>query len=670
MLKKTHTLTRMLTLCLVMVACCGSGALALQEDANVPEDLFELSIEELMDVEITTVSKKEERLFDTPSAAYVLTAEDIRRSGATSIMEALRMVPGLQVARLNANKWAITSRGFAGEFANKMLVMIDGRSIYTPHFGGVRWDHYDVMLEDVERIEIVRGPGGTLWGANAVNGIINIITKHTRDTQGTLLSGGVGTEEQGFGTVRYGDTVNEKTSYRVYSKYFDRAHGTQLSDASGQDGWDMLRGGFRLDHDPSERDQWTLLGDIYDGDVGQTGTVYSLTAPLTQPYTHQNTVSGGDLLGRWKRSFSPDSDMSVQVYYNRERRLEEVFSESLNTYDVDMQHRFLLHPRHEITWGLGYRLDQHTVDGTFSYSLNPRHEDVHLYSGFVQDRISLVPDRLELTIGSKVLYDEYVDFEFQPGARMLWKPDERNTVWGAVTRAVKIPNRHERTATTSWGVFAAGPSTISQEGHGEPYLDAAEVMAYELGYRTQATDKLILDLTGFFNDYEEVLATERMPNIARPGYTIWPNRWGNNLHGEIYGAEISAAYQATQNWRLSAGYSFLQMQLHPDKPTVTRDSAEEGHSPHNQFHLRSFYDICDDLELDVLLNYVDNLPQGDVPHYIRCDVRLGWHIRENLELSVVGQNLFDPRHPEFGAEGGQTATEAPRAAYLKLTYLF
>jgi len=645
-------------------------AFAQQRDANGSDDFFEMSIEELMDVEITTASKKEEKLFETASAAYVLTSEDIRRSGATSIMDALRMVPGLHVARINANKWAISARGFNNEFANKMLVMIDGRSIYTPHYGGVRWDTYDVMLEDVERIEVIRGPGGTLWGANAVNGIINIITKHTKDTQGALLSGGGGTEEQGFGAVRYGDTMGENTNFRVYSKYFNRDDGTQTTGVSGRDGWDIFRGGFRIDHDPTERDQWTLLGDIYDGDVGQLGTEYSLTAPVSQSYTHENTLSGGDMLARWKRTFFPDSDMTLQVYYNRERRLERVFSETLNTYDIDFQHRFPLHPRHEITWGLGYRLDRHSLDGSFTYSLDPRQADMDLYNGFVQDRVSLVPDKLALTVGTKVLHHHSTDFEFQPSARLLWTPDERHTVWGAVTRAVKTPSRYDRNSSPSWGVFSMGPATISQEAYGYRNMDPEEVLAYELGYRAKATDKLILDVTGFFNDYEEIQAAERTANIAMPGYTIWPNMMGNNMHGETYGFEMAATYQATQNWRLNAGYTFLQMQLHPDKPGVTRDAAEEGQSPHNQFHLRSRYDLCDDLELDFSLNYVDNLPEGNIPHYLRFDARLGWHLTENLELSVVGQNLFDSRHPEFGGEAGQTSTEAEQGAYLKLTYRF
>ena len=347
-----------------------------------------------------------------------------------------------------------------------------------------------------------------------------------------------------------------------------------------------------------------------------------------------------------------------------------MFSATLDTYDVDFQHRLPLNDSHEITWGLGYRLDSHTVDGSFGHSLDPRHEDLDLYSGFIQDRIALVADKLELTVGSKVIYHHCTGSEFQPSGRLLWTPDSRNTVWGAVTRAVKTPARHDKGSTTSWGVFQAGPFLISQEAYGNHHVESEEVIAYELGYRTKLTDKLILDMTGFVNDYDKLLATERTANISKPGYTIWPNVMGNNLHGETYGAEVSATYQALDNWRLNTGYTFLQMQLHPDNSNITRDASLEGQAPHNQFHLRSFYDLRDDLELDFSLNYVDNLPEGNIPHYLRFDARLGWHIAKNTELSVVGQNLFDKRHSEFGAEAGQIQTEAERGLYVKLTHRF
>lgn len=643
--------------------------LAQPQDVNGLEDLFELPIEQLMNIEITTASKTEEKLFNTAAAVYVITAEDIRRSGATSIMDALRMVPGLQVAQINANKWAISSRGFNSEFVDKMLVMIDGRSIYSPQWGGVRWNANDVMLEDIERIEVIRGPGGTLWGANAVNGIINIITKNAKETQGGLLIGGGGTEE-GSGAVRYGGRIDNKTYFRVYSKYFSRDDGVRLTGDSGKDGWDVLRGGFRIDSDLTERDHWTLSGDIYDGNIERTGKIYSLTAPISQPYTHENTISGGHLFTRMKRTLSESSDVELKLYYNREKRLERILSETLDTYDIDFQHRFALNDSHEVIWGLGYRLYDHRLDGSFSYSLTPRHRDIDIETGFIQDKISLIEDQLHLILGTKLGHDHFCGYELQPSGRLLWTPDSRNTVWAAVTRAVKRPNRHERDSMTSWGVFQIGPSLISQESYGSDRVDCEEMVAYELGYRTRLTDRLLLDVTGFANAYDQIAATERIANITMPGYTIWPYQFGNNLDGETYGTEVSATYQATDNWKLNAGYTFLQMQIHPDGSNSTRDAVIEGDSPHNQFHLGSYLDLQDDLEFDMLLNYVDNVPSEDVSEYVRFDARLGWHIAKNMELSIVGQNLIDKRHLEFGSEAGQVPTEAERVFFVTLRYLF
>jgi iron complex outermembrane receptor protein len=647
-----------------------SQAFAQKRDANAPEDFFEMSLEELMNIEITTPSKKEEKLFRTPAAAYVLTGDEIRRSGAMSVADALRMVPGLQIARINSNELAVSSRGFNREFSKRMLIMIDGRSVYNPHWGGIRRDSRDVMLEDIDRIEVIRGPGGTLWGPNAINGIVNIITKNAKDTQGGLLSGGGGTEEQGFGTVRYGDKIDEETYYRVYAKYFNRGDGTQRNGDSGKDGWEVLQGGFRFDGDPTDRDQWTVLGDIHDGDVGHLATKRFPTPPLSELVFHENTVTGGDILGRWKRTFSEESDMIWQIYYDRQRRVEERLSETINTYDIDFQHRFAVDDRHEITWGLGYRYYRHTLDGSFTYSLNPRHRDMYLYSGFLQDRISLVADKLELTVGSKILEQHSTGFEYQPSGRLLWTPDERNSVWGAITRAVRTPNRSDTDPRIRLTAFQTGPTITSLEVFGNRDIDSEDVIAYELGYRTRATDKLSFDIAGFVNVYDDLVSSESRPPISEPGLTILPRVFENNLDGETYGVEASTTYFAAKNWRLSAGYAFLQMQLHPKNPNTSRDSVVEGQSPHNEFHLRSFYCPNDYLDLDLLLYYVDNLPTGDIPSYVRLDARLGWHISPNMELSVVGQNLLDEKHLEFGGEAGQVPTEAERGFYIKLTYLF
>ncbi|MHC4298966.1 MAG: TonB-dependent receptor plug domain-containing protein [Planctomycetota bacterium] len=660
----------MLMLTLLIVHRSSPCLFAGEPDTNDSEDFFEMSLEELMNVKITTHSKKEEKLFRTPAAAYVLTGEDIRRSGATTVADALRMVPGLQVARITSSKWAVTARGFNSEFSKKMLILIDGRSIYNPHWGGVRRDTQEVMLEDVQRIEVIRGPGGTLWGPNAINGIINVITKNAKDTQGTLLVGGGGSEERGFGKVRYGDKINENTHYRVYAEYFDRAGSTLRNGDSGRDSWQSAQGGFRIDGDPTHRDQWTLLGDIHDADVGQLVTRRFLAPPFGETVFHENTVTTGNLLGRWKRTFSEESDMIWQVYYDRRRRVEELICETFNTYDIDFQHRFQTNDRHEITWGVGYRYYRHTLDGSFNYSLDPRHRDMYLYSGFLQDRISLVPDKLELTVGSKLLDHYSTGFEYQPSGRLLWTPDRRNSVWGAITRAVRTPNRIDRDSRIRLAAFQTGPTVSILEVHGNRDIDSEDVIAYELGYRTRATDKLSFDIAGFVNVYDDLVSSESRPPISEPGLTILPNVFENNLDGETYGAEISTTYFAAKNWRLSAGYAFLQMQLHPKNPNTSRDAVIEGQSPHNEFHLRSFYCPTENLDVDFLLYYVDSLPSEDVSSYVRFDARLGWHITPNMELSVVGQNLFEDEHFEFGGEAGQFPTAVERGFYIKLKYLF
>ena len=653
-----------------------TSVFAESTEANEQTEFFEMSIEDLMNIEITLASRKQQKLFKTPTAVYVITNEDIRRSGASTIPDLLRMVPGMEVARINSNKWAITSRGFNQEFANKLLVMIDGRSIYGPLFGGIRWDTHDVMLEDVDRIEVIRGSGGTLWGSNAVNGIINIVTKNAKDTQGTILVGEVSDIEHNLTAARYGGKLNNSTYFRIYSKYFDRddspnpdhIHNT---DHSVKDEWDTFRTGFRIDSYPKENDHWTLIGDIYNGNIGESTTIYSLTSPISQESSHHNKISGGDLLGRWERTLSKDSDMKLQVYYNRDKRLEKKFNETIDTYDIDFQHRFGLTEQHELSWGLGYRLDRHTVDGTFNYSLSPRHRDLSIYSGFIQDNITVIKDKLEVILGTKVEHNYYTGLEWQPSGRFIWTLDDRNAIWGSVTRAVRIPNRHDTDNTTSWGVFQVGPSVISQEAYGNGDVDSEKVIAYELGYRTRPTEKMFIDVTGFINKYDNLMATERLANVSKAGYTIWPNRQDNKLYGETYGVELSASYQAAKNWKLFAGYTFLQMQLHTrSSSTSTRDATIEGQSPHNQFHLRSYLDLDDNLELDCSLKYVDNLPTGNIQNYIRFDLRLGWHVTKNMELSLVGQNLFDNRHSEFGESQGQSVTEAERAFFAKLTYSF
>jgi iron complex outermembrane receptor protein len=448
-------------------------------------DLTEMSIEDLMSVEVTTVSRKAQRLSDSAAAVFVITNEDIRRSGVTSIAEALRMVPGLEVARISANSWAITARGFNGQYANKLLVLMDGRSVYDPLYSGVFWNVQDALLEDVARIEVIRGPGASLWGANAVNGVINIITKPAAETQGGLATGGFGNEEKAFGALRYGGKIGNTAHYRLYGKYFDRDDSESLQGGEAHDGWNIARGGGRIDWRFSDQDELTVQGDYYDGEVGNEGTYYSLSPPYATPLIESSPVSGGNLIGRWQRQIAPDSDLELQAYVDRAEWEIPLVKETRDTVDVDFQHRFGMGKRQEILWGLGYRWTRGALDVGRGVTFDDEDRRDQLFSLFVQDNISLLPDRLSLTIGSKFEHNDYTGLEVQPNIRLLWLADDRNTFWSAVSRAVRTPGMVEHDARLTQQVIPGTPiMEITLEGNKD--YRSETVTAYEAGYRWKA----------------------------------------------------------------------------------------------------------------------------------------------------------------------------------------
>src|SRR5688572_15258115 len=405
--------------------------------------IMDMDLESLMKIEVTSVSKRPEKLSDAAAAIYVISNEEIRRSGVTSIPEALRLAPGLEVARQDSHTWAISSRGFNDEFANQLLVLIDGRSVYTPLFAGVYWDVQDLPLEDINRIEVIRGPGASLWGANAVNGVINITTRRAKDTQGLLISAGAGNEERGFGTIRYGGKIGEQAHFRVYGKYLNRDDSGLTNGLSANDSWSMWRGGMRLDWEPSHNNLLTLQGDIYTGELNQTVTVPSLSAPPSEELREKVGVSGGNVLGRWSHQFSDTSELSLKAYYDRTERDRVVFDETRDIFDLDLQHRFQLGDRHDFVVGLGYNITSDDLDNRFAVSFDPTHRTASLYSAFVQDEIELVRDRLRLTMGTKIEHNDYTGWEVQPNARLSWSITKRQTAWFAASRAISTPSRAE-----------------------------------------------------------------------------------------------------------------------------------------------------------------------------------------------------------------------------------
>jgi iron complex outermembrane receptor protein len=636
----------------------------------------DLSIEELMNESVTSVSKKETKLSQSPAAISVITQEDIRRSGLTSIPELLRTVPGLSVARINGNQWAIGSRGFNSQYANKLLVLVDGRAVYTPTFGGVLWNAQDVVLEDVDRIEVIRGPGATLWGANAVNGVINITTKSAKETPGGMISTSFGTEDQPSTTVRYGGQLATNLHYRAYVKYFNRDGLVESSGQSTPDDWRALRGGVRLDWEPSTENTLTLQGDYYGNAVGANYQEPDLTAPgLSRSEDRTAHNRGGNVLARWTHHFSDTSEISVQSYFDHVRQNDGLSTLSQDTYDLDLQHRFAIGTRNDIVWGAGYRHTQIRVTPSFFVTATPEEQELSLYNVFLQDEITLLPDRLRLTLGSKFEHNEYTGLEIQPSGRLLWTPTERQTVWAAVSRSVRTPTILDRDARVNLAAFQASPSDppVLVSLFGNPDIAAEELISYELGHRIELTKQLSFDAAGFYNVYDDLMAyvpgTPRPESEPEPAHVLSPRIARNSQHGDTYGAELSARWHVTEHWRLVGSYSWLHMRLRPDR-------TDEGDSPQHQFQLRSSVDLPYHLELNGALYFVDQTSSDSgqvrrtVPSYVRLDLGVTWRPTPTLEMGVWGQNLLDDRHPEFNSLRTTLRTEVPRGVMGKITWRF
>jgi iron complex outermembrane receptor protein len=644
-------------------------------------NILDLDIEQLgqtpvivpsMDIPVTSVTKEQSTVGRSAAAIFVITNEMIRRSGATCIPEALRMSPGLDVAQINSNTWAISSRGFNGIWANKLLVLIDGRTVYLPVSSGVYWDEQDVLLEDVDRIEVIRGPGGTLWGANAVNGVINIITKKAGDTQGAYVSVGGGTVERSNEAVRYGGQIGDDCHYRIYGKYFDRGPFFDPN-LPANDGWNQGRVGFRTDWDMdrSKTDSLTVQGDHYVGTDGQD-TAHTLTTP---PFSvlqqgHAKT-DGQNVLMRWRHIYDERSDWELQSYYDDYERITDLISERAKTLDIDFHYRFPLGDRHQITSGAGYRyIHYETPDqDPFSQSVVPPEDSLYVVSQFIQDEITLSPDLLGLTLGCKLEENNYTGLEYQPTARLLWTPDRQHSAWGAVSRAVRMPNPIDR------GLFATIPpdNSVFPRVLGNPGFQSEVLFAYEAGYRTQATDQFSWDIATFYNVYDQLRTQQVMPpphseDFPPPTHDILPIVFTNGARADTCGVELATNWAVSERWRLYTEYTLLRMFAHGDLT-----SGDAGDSPSHQVYLHSSWNLRKDVDFDLMARYVDCLTSLDVPSYITMDLRLAWRPRKHLELAMVGQNLLQTYHYEFGQSTeivgtGWEVTEVPRGVYGTLTW--
>ena len=637
------------------------------------QDFTSMSLEDLMKVEITSVSKQKQTVAEAPAAVTAITQDDIRRSGMNNIPELLRLVPGLSVAQINGSHWAISSRGFNELYANKLEVLMDGRSVYTPLFSGVYWDTIDYIIPDLDRIEVIRGPGATLWGANAVNGVINITTKSARDTQGFLLSGEASTVDY-VGGVRYGGKLDDNTYYRVYAKYRN-ADDFDLPDGDGHDGWDALRGGFRVDRYASDQDVLTFQGDGYSQREGQTYNLPILLPPFAHATDDTSNYSGGNVLGRWTHTISDTSEFSVQLYYDRLQRSDVQLGYTLDTADLDFQHRFELTKGQEVIWGGDLRYQSDHIRNTAVGTFDPNSRESYLVSGFVQDNITIVPERLHFILGTKLETNSYSGFEIQPSARVLYTPNDKNSIWGAVSRAVRTPSRWEEDSRI---VFGTMPTQAGLAGEldtvGRTGFDSEQMWAYEIGYRVQASKALTVDAAAFYNSYDRLRSgTVGAPSLSvdpLPPHLNIPITLKNGINGATYGFEVAANWNVTPAWRVSGSYTFLMTELHRGfgvDPTLER--VFEGTSPRNQFQVHTYYDITKNFEINAGLYYVENLRTGDIPSYVRIDAGATWRPTSNVEVTVGVQNLLDPQHPEFnsGLFFNET-TEVPRVVYGQILF--
>lgn len=635
------------------------------------DDILNMSLEELLNLEVTSVSKKAEKRTEAAAAIFVLTNEDIKKSGATNIPDALRLVPGVNVAKLSASLWSVTARGFAGRFANKLLVLIDGRSIYTPLFSGVYWESHDVMLEDIDRIEVIRGPGGTLWGANAVNGVINIVTKRAEDTQGGLISAGAGTEERGFTSVRYGDKIGDKGHYRVYAKYLNRDDsGDTAASGDAYDAWDSGQFGFRTELELSDTDLLTIQGDYVNQNLHQYQTQAYLTAPFSRDVRSSLEYEGHNLLTRWNRTISDESDLQIQLYWDYYRSGGNLLTERRGTTDLSVEHHQRIGEKNDLVWGLGFRSTFDNITNTSFISLNPDKRSDELFSAFIHNDTA-ISDELHLTLGSKFEHNSYTGFEYQPTARLAWTPNERHTLWGAVSRSVRTPSRVEDDVHIV-STVVAGPTVLALDGTRS--FDSEELMAYELGYRAVVTDRLAVDVATFYNDFDNYRSLEPGAPYFDPDppipHTVIPFFARNGADAESYGIELVIDWRPKAWWQLRGIYAWQEVDVAaPAGDPLTNTFS--GDAPEQTFTLINHFDLPRNIDLDSTLRYVDKLPSLAVDDYLELDLRIAWRPKENIELSLVGQNLLDNGHFEFApAFVNQIPSQVQRSVYGKVTWEF
>ncbi len=656
--KKMSTLAKSLAFA---IGACGLAWPVYGVESN---SYFDLTLEQLLETKVLSVSKKVETVAAAPAAIYVVTNEDIMRAGITNIPDALRMVPGVNVARSDSNSWAISIRGFNSVLSNKLLVLIDGRSIYNPVFGGVLWEAQNLMLSDIERIEVVRGPGGALWGANAVNGVINIITKHTRDTSGNVVSMLHGHEETNV-AARHGGDLGDGAHYRVYAKAFKRDASLSPAGGDAYDEWDGVRTGFRVDW----ADEFSLNGNVYRTRTQQRKAHYSLVPPYTPVENQELTYEGANLLGRWVAKGDDGAQLSVQTYIDWARRDEPLnFIDDRTTYDVEVQYNLAPLGSHEIITGAGVRYMTDDKTGNNNVSFSPSRSHNSLVSAFVQDKIELSPDRWFLTLGSKFEHNEFSGFEVQPNVRLQWHPSVAQTLWSAISHAVRTPTPIEENLTSTLLTAASARAALVPNND----FKSEELTAYEIGYRQQISTGLSADFSVFYNDYEHLSTTSVQPvsivnNGVDPLHLFIPIKFTNDMKGKSRGAEAAFNWTLSEDLKVALNYSYLKLDLTALDPA---QKTAELLYPTRQTALKVFWNITDTWTLDSWATYIDKLPGGNVKAYTRLDMNLGGQITKTLRFNLIGQNLLEKSHREFGDAADVNAGEMERSIMGKLTWTF
>lgn len=645
-------------------ASVGGLNVDMKLDDLVKQDVLVPALTQVVD----TVDRQESTVGRSPAAVFVITQEMIKRSGVRTIADALRMAPGIEVAKIDASTWAITARGFNGRFANKLLVQIDRRVVYTPTYGGVYWDMQDLVLADIERIEVIRGPGTTTWGSNAVNGVINIITKNAKDTQGVLTQNGGGTQELDFNTVRYGARSGDM-AWRAWGQQWDRNSG--WSDSGINDQWRQQRGGFRADWTPTKDDAITLQGDIFNGYDGQRFDNTIPTPPFSEVVNDRVHVSGGDVLMRYNKVIDDDTGWQAWGYYDRYQRNFTAFAETRDTYNLDFQYQFSPWEFHKFIAGANYRNSPDNTRGGFSFNLVPPAFTTQWASLFVEDTMALEEDRWYLTLGTRLEQNTFGHFQVEPTARLLFLPSKRQSAWAAISRAVRNPTRIDAQGSLVSFTGNTVPAPTFANFLGNPNIAPENMMSYEIGYREAPTDNFSWDIAGYINDYRMLqgFSPPGPPVVVPPGYIFIPLMFQNNTSALSYGFEVTSTYKVTDRWKMFGSYSLFEVDARGPDP-IAQDQIENN-SAHNMIYLQSSWDGSYNMQYDLIARYMDAVTGLSVPKYIEMDARISWRPGKNLECSFIGQNLLNPHHLEYRDDAtGINATEVRRGWYGMITWTY